>query len=136
WELPRSAHPPGRAGYLRWRAEAARRHAARVSTLLAEEGAPPEAIDRVRALVLKRDLRTDPEAQALEDCACLVFLEHEAAEFAAGRNEASVVDILVKTLRKMSPRARALAPGLPLQPEVRAVLERALAASDGSDGAR
>ena len=51
----------------------------------------------------KERLRADAEAQTLEDVACLVFLRHYAASFAAKHPEEKVLDILVKTQRKMSP---------------------------------
>ena len=59
-------------------------------------------------------LRSDAEAQTLEDVACLVFLRHYAANFAAKHPEAKVLDILMKTQRKMSPRGRVAAPGFGL----------------------
>ncbi len=40
-------------------------------------------IARAGALIRKENLRGDAEAQTLEDVACLVFLEHYAADFAA-----------------------------------------------------
>ena len=42
WLLPRSDYPAGKAGYLDWRREQARRHAARVGGMMAETGYPPE----------------------------------------------------------------------------------------------
>ncbi|HLU65170.1 MAG TPA: DUF4202 family protein, partial [Kofleriaceae bacterium] len=77
----------------------------------------------------KRGLKVDPEAQLLEDTACLVFLEHELAGFARGRERDALVDIVRKTWAKMSPRGRTAAqellPALP--PEVRAIVEEATA---------
>lgn len=35
---------------------------------------------QVRRFILKRDLKTDPENQAVEDALCLVFLQHQFAE--------------------------------------------------------
>ena len=67
------------------------------------------AIARVGALARKERLRSDSEAQTLEDVACLVFLRHYAESFAAKHEGEKVFDILVKTLRKMSSGARAAA---------------------------
>jgi len=89
-------------------------------------------IVRVGALVRKEQLRSDAEAQTLEDVACLVFLRHYAANFAAKHADEKVLDILVKTQRKMSPRARAAAPGFGLPAPVLALYERALRALDAS----
>ena len=51
----------------------------------------------------------EPETQALEDVACLVFLENYFAEFAARHDEPKVLGILGRTWRKMSPQGRAAA---------------------------
>jgi hypothetical protein len=81
----------------------------------------------VQALLRKQGLQTNPETQALEDAACLVFLEHEFPAFARKQEEAKLIDILQKTWRKMSPRAHAAALSLPFAPEDRALIDRALA---------
>lgn len=131
FRLPRQSYPEGRAGYLAWRAEQARRHAALAQEIVTAAGLPEALGDRVAAIVQKKQRATDPEAQTLEDCACLVFLEHEMEPFvwpagAPAHSEAEVVEILQKTWRKMSPRARELAVALPLSPRCRALVERAL----------
>lgn len=128
WRLPRSSYPDGKAGYHAWRREEARRHAELAAATLREAGYGEDAVLRVGALIQKKDLSRDPEAQALEDAACLVFLEHYAEAFARGRDEAQLVDIVQKTWRKMSPRARELAHALPLAGGVRALVQRALGA--------
>ncbi len=128
WRLPRSSYPDGKAGYHAWRREEARRHAELAAATLREAGYGEDAVLRVGALVQKKDLSRDPEAQAVEDAACLVFLEHYAEAFARGRDEAHLVDIVQKTWRKMSPRARELAHTLPLAGGVRALVQRALGA--------
>ena len=124
WRYPREDFPPGREGYLRWRREAARRQAQAVGGLLASCGVGHAVIGRVGALMQKRGLKRDPEAQALEDCACLVFLESELARFADGRDAAQVARILKRTWAKMSPVARRQAGSLSFTPEYRTLLER------------
>jgi hypothetical protein len=131
FRLPRSSHPEGRAGYLAWRAEQARRHAALARSIVAAAGLPTALGERVAAIVQKKQRATDPEAQALEDCACLVFLEHELERFvwpegAPARSEDEVVQILQKTWRKMSPDGHRVALALELSPRCRALVERAL----------
>ena len=54
----------------------------------------------LRALIRKEALKTDAEAQALEDVVALVFLESYLEDFVAthaGYDEAKFVDILRKT---------------------------------------
>jgi hypothetical protein len=133
WTIPRSDFPAGRRGYLAWRNACMRMHAGVAGEVLAAAGYGAAAVERVRDLVQKRRLHADPEAQALEDAACLVFLEGYlagfAAEFAVGDgagDEAKLVDILRKTWAKMSPRARDAALALDLPPPVRELVDRAL----------
>lgn len=109
WMLPRAAYPEGKAGYLEWRREQARRHGARLGGILAAAGYPEADQARVGVLVRKEGLKRDPEVQSLEDVICFVFMRHYLAAFAAGRDRAEVVDIVAKTARKMSAAARELA---------------------------
>ncbi|MGQ7790846.1 DUF4202 domain-containing protein [Faunimonas sp. B44] len=136
WRLPRSAYPMDRAGYLRWRNEQKRRHAARVAELMRSAGYADEDCARVQDLVEKRNLKRDADAQALEDVACLVFVEHYMAGFAAGRDPDHVAGIVAKTWRKMSAEGRAAAAGLAgaLPPDMAAVVsEGARRAAEGPD---
>jgi hypothetical protein len=102
WEIPRTNYPADREGYRQWRTTLARFHADTVAEILREAGYDETLIARVSALVRKEKYKTDPEAQTLEDVACLVFLENHLAEFAANKDEAKLIDILQKTWRKMS----------------------------------
>jgi hypothetical protein len=127
FRVPRSSQPDGRAGYLKWRTERARDHAALAREILASVGYEDDTIERVASLVLKKQLASDPEAQCLEDCACLVFLAHGLDAFAAKEPEETVIAILAKTWKKMSARAREQALALPLSERGRALVARALA---------
>jgi len=128
WLTPRRDYPDGKAGYIAWRNAAKRRHAERVAEMMASCGYDEGRIARAGALVRKEQLRRDAEAQSLEDVACLVFLRHYAANFAAKHPDEKVLDILVKTQRKMSPRGRAAALDFGLPSPVLALYERALKA--------
>jgi hypothetical protein len=107
WLLPRSDYPDGKAGYLDWRREQGRRHAARVAGIMAEAGFPPEDCERVGVLLRKEGIKRDPEVQALEDVICFVFLKWYFEPFAAERDAESTLDIVRKTARKMSEAGRA-----------------------------
>ena len=126
WLTPRGEYPDGKAGYIAWRNAAKRRHAERVAEIMAGCGYGETEIARAGALVRKEQLRNDPETQTLEDVACLVFLRHYAASFAAKHPEAKVLDILAKTQRKMSARARAAALDFGLSAPVLALYDRGL----------
>jgi hypothetical protein len=125
WEIPREREPAGRAGYHRWRRSLQEHHARVAAEILADCGYAADLIDRVGALLRKRDLGSDPEAQTLEDALCLVFLETQYRELAGRLPEEKFLDVTRKTLRKMSDAAIARARALPLAPEDRALLERA-----------
>jgi hypothetical protein len=109
WKLPREAYPDGRAGYLAWRTEQARRHAARVEGFMAAAGYDEADRARVASLLRKEGIKRNPEAQMLEDVACLVFLRFYFADFAAKHPDDEVERIVTRTARKMSPEARARA---------------------------
>jgi hypothetical protein len=119
WTHPRSEHPEGRAGYLRWRTAAKRRHAEEVEELLVAAGygadaAGREVVARVQALIRKEGLGRDPDVQVHEDALCLTFLESQLDDVAASLGDARTVDVLVRTLAKMSPAAIAEAGRLAL----------------------
>jgi hypothetical protein len=126
WTIPRSEYAMDRAGYLLWRTALAKFHAEAAGEILRESGYDEETIRRVGSLIRKERLKLDPEAQLLEDVACLVFLENYFADFASHRDEPQVVDIVRKTWKKMSERGHAAALALPLAPHTRALVEKAL----------
>ena len=108
WTIPRESYPDGRGGYLRWRRDLQRQHAADLERLLGAEGYDATTVSRVQEIVQKRQLATDPEVQAFEDAVCLVFVEDQLADFSTRVDEAKLADIVEKTLAKMSPEGRRL----------------------------
>lgn len=112
WKLPRSDYPMSPEGYKAWRSRLYALHADTAARLMAEAGCEADTIERVRAAVGKRGIKVNPDSQAVEDVASLVFLEYVLADFAAGHpeyDEAKWIDILRKTWRKMSEAARSFA---------------------------
>lgn len=124
WSLPRASYPEGRAGYLRWRRDLQRQEAAEVAAIMAESGYGTESSERVQSIIRKERLATDPMVQLHEDALCLVFLETQAADFAAEHGEELTVEVLAKTLRKMSKRGIDAALSLDLPTAVRDLLAR------------
>lgn len=114
WKRPRDAYPKDKPGYLQWRRDAGAYHARRVGEIMAACGWDEPARERVGALIRKERLKDDPETQALEDVACLVFMRWYFAPFAAERPPEELFRIVAKTARKMSPAGRAAALVLPL----------------------
>jgi hypothetical protein len=115
-----------RIGYLKWRTTLYKFHADEAATILREVGYDEPMTARVASLVRKERIKTDPDAQTLEDVICLVFLENYFADFAAGHEEEKVVGILRKTWRKMSGRGQALALTIPMPAEAARLVGRAL----------
>ena len=122
WKLPRSAYPTGKSGYFRWRNEQKRRHGARISELMTEAGYDRDDCARVESLVRKEQLKRDREAQALEDTACLVFMEHYMADFAQTKDAADMIVIIAKTWRKMSEAGHAAALAMTFPPDLAALV--------------
>jgi hypothetical protein len=128
WAIPRGDYPDGRAGYLRWRKALKDVHVAEVARILGGAGYDEATVNRVQRLVAKQGLatHTDPDVQLLEDILCLVFLETQLHDLAARLTPDHVVEVVRKTLPKMSDEAKAVALSLDLAPEDRAVLEQAV----------
>ncbi|MBL9216145.1 MAG: DUF4202 domain-containing protein [Opitutaceae bacterium] len=125
WRVPRDTFPLDRPGYLQWRKSLYQKQAERARALLREAGVAAAEAEEAAAWVAKSGLRTNPGTQALEDAACLVFLENEIEAFAAQHADyprEKFVDILRKTWRKMSPAAQQAARGLDLPPAIAALL--------------
>jgi hypothetical protein len=114
WTMPRTEFPDGRAGYLKWRAEAKRRHADEVAEILRRCDYDEVTIERVQQIIRKDHLRTDPVVQVHEDALCLVFLETQLGEVADRLGPEKGSDVLRKTVAKMSDRGREAAQDLPL----------------------
>ncbi|MEO7556991.1 MAG: DUF4202 domain-containing protein [Acidimicrobiales bacterium] len=137
WSLPRSSYPEGRAGYLRWRKALKDQHAEEVAALVSAAGYDEASIARVQAIIRKDGLtRAAPGdgVQVHEDALCLVFLQTQALELAGELGGDKTVDVLRKTIAKMSPAGISAALALELEADVRALLERAVAPDEvGSD---
>jgi hypothetical protein len=127
WMIPRSDYPMDRLGYLKWRTTLYKFHAQEIANILRQVGYDAATIDRVATLVRKERIKTDAQAQTLEDVICLVFLENYFADFAATHEDEKVIAILRKTWKKMSDRGHELAMTLPMPPAARALVQRALA---------
>lgn len=127
WEVPRDSYPMDRPGYHAWRTGLKTRQADMAAEVLRQSGYEEADCARVAALVRKEDLKSDEETRALEDAACLVFLQDYYAPFAAEHDDDKVIGILRKTLRKMSSDGHRLAEEIPLKGRARGLLEKAVA---------
>jgi tRNAThr (cytosine32-N3)-methyltransferase len=126
---PRATFPEGKAGYLTWRKSLYTKQAERARALLLQAGVGEAEAAEVATWVSKTGLKTNPGTQALEDAACLVFLENEIGAFAAQHADYTrekFVEIIRKTWRKMSPAAQQAALGLTLPATIAALVHEAV----------
>jgi hypothetical protein len=129
WTVPRSTFPMDKPGYYAWRRSLYTKQAERARALLAEAGVAANEAAEVATWVSKAGLKTNLGSQALEDAACLVFLENEISAFAAQHADyprEKFVDILRKTWRKMSPAAQSAALSLELPPAIAGLVREAV----------
>ncbi len=126
WEIPRSRYPMDRIGYLKWRTTLYSFHADVAAGILGDAGYDELTVARVRSLLKKERIKSDPDAQALEDTICLCFLENYFAEFAPRHEEEKVIAILRKTWGKMSDVGHQAALQVPMKPEAARLVQKAL----------
>jgi hypothetical protein len=127
WVVPRDSYPSGREGYLRWRRDQKLRHGEELCDLLLAVDTDEELIERACAIVQKKGLGSDAEVQAFEDAVSLTFMETQLTT-TTGKvaDDDRMVDVVAKTLRKMSPAGHAEAATIPLDPPSALILQRAI----------
>lgn len=128
WLVPREQYPEGRVGYLTWRRDQGIRAGDTTAQLMRDTGFSTEDAERAATIIGKKGLGRDADVQALEDSACLVFLENYFADFSRKIEHDHMVRIVQKTWRKMSPRAHTLALTLPMSDASLALVKEALGA--------
>ena len=129
WKSPRSDYPMDRSGYKKWRLDLAQLHGEIAGDIMAAQGYDESMIARVKDLLLKRSLKRDDEVQALEDVACLVFIEFYLEDFASKHDEEKLIDIIRKTWNKMSDKGHEAALKLPLSEAMLGLVGKALSAA-------
>ncbi len=127
WELPRSAFEPGKAGYLRWKRDQRNRHAMEAGDILRSLDFSGDDIVQVQRWIRRDDLRTDAGSQAVEDAACLVFIETQLADVATKLERDHLIDVIRKTAKKMSADGLAAVSQIPLGEVEQQLLAAALA---------
>lgn len=112
WKSPRSDYPMDKKGYMLWRTNLYKFHAETAGALMQQVGYGDEMIARVKTIIGKKDLKTNPETQMMEDVVDLVFIEHYMLGFAGQKpdyDEAKWIVIIKKTWDKMSESAHQFA---------------------------
>jgi len=131
WQIPRETYPRNKEGYQKWRLEMRQLHADLVGGIMGENGYSAEDIALVGTFLRKERLKRDGDSQALENVVDVVFLDYYWDDFVTKFSDYSddkLIDIVGKTLRKMSSHGHAAALALDLPPEtvriVMAAVER------------
>ena len=90
WEIPRSTYPEGLKGYNKWKKDLAVFHSEEAGKILKEVGYDDPVIERVKSINLKKNLKTDPEVQTMEDALCLVTLQHQIEGFSLKHDDEKI----------------------------------------------
>ncbi len=129
FDIPRKDFPEGRKGYNAWRKACRDHHAEVLGAIMRRHGYSEEEVAQAQKLVRKQELKRDRLSQALENVVDVVFLEHYLQPFVekyAHYDEDKLVDIIAKTLLKMSPKGHAAALALDLPQQHRRLVEKAV----------
>jgi tRNAThr (cytosine32-N3)-methyltransferase len=129
WTIKRDEFPIDRPGYHQWRRAVQVRQGQRATELLKTAGCDDALAQRVAMLISKTAPKGDADGQALEDAACLVFLQDELAAFAAEHGDYTrekFIDIIRRSWNKMSPKGHELALAIPLSPDLSALVKAAI----------
>lgn len=102
WEIARSEYPEGRTGYLKWRSDLGKYHAARAGEILSQVGYEAHEIERAQQIIQKQRLKLDDDVQVMENALCLVFLEFQFDDLIQKLSEEKMINVLRKTWKKMS----------------------------------
>ena len=132
WKSPRSDYPMNRKGYHLWRTNLYKFHAETAASYLVDAGYDEETIERVKLAINKKNLKTNPDTQVVEDIAALTFIEHYMTamyEKFTEYDEDKWIDIIIRTWKKMSPAAHdfALSGSVKLPEGLVPVIQKALA---------
>lgn len=126
WSIARASYPMNRAGYYQWRTDLGAFHGDLTAELMAKVGYNEAEQAAIKDLLLKKQLKRDPQVQALEDVICLVFMRYYLADFATRHTPEKIISIIQKTWCKMSSEGQAAALALTLEPEVQELVAKAL----------
>ena len=118
-----------RKGYLQWRSQLKIHHSLIAEKILTECDYGSDIKGKVKSLLLKKQLHQNQDTQLLEDVICLVFIEYYLEDFASQHEDEKMIEIIKKTLKKMSPQAINEALKIPVSDNIKSLIDRA-ASSD------
>ncbi len=120
WQIPRDTYPRNKEGYQKWRLGMRQLHAELVGGIMTEQGYSSEDIAEVGMFLRKERLKHVADSQALENVVDVVFLNYYWDDFVekfSDYDDDKLIDIVGKTLRKMSSHGHAAALALDLPQE-------------------
>ena len=120
WQIPRDTYPMNREGYQKWRLSMRRLHAELVDGIMQSNGYSADDTALVGSYLRKEALKRVADSQALENVVDVVSLAYYWDDFVnklSDRDDDKLIDIVGKTLRKMSSHGHAAALALDLPPE-------------------
>lgn len=124
WQVKRGDFPDGRVGYYAWR-NAVHHHQVKIAShILKEANIDDEIITKIIHSLDKKNIKTDLNAQMIEDVSCLVFIEHYLEDFIKKHSEEKVIDIIKKTTGKMSKTALDFITQLELSDPIKNLLKK------------
>lgn len=126
WHIARKEYPLGKAGYYAWRTALGVFHAETAHELMLSKGYSEQEANQTASMLKKERLKSNPDAQTLEDVACLVFLMHYFGPFAEKHSDEKIISIVQKTWKKMSDQAKDIALSLTLPPHLGKLVAQAL----------
>lgn len=129
WAIPRADYPEGKEGYQKWRLTLRQMHSDIVGAFMREAGYSDEEAEQVGAHLRKEQLKKNADSQALENVVDVVFLTYYWDEFLAKYahyDDDKLVDIVGKTLRKMSSTGHKAALALDLDERTARIVGAAL----------
>ena len=126
WHLKRNEFENGKIGYYKWRIALGKYHAQLTASLMLKHGYNEAQAQETAAIIRKDNIKTNNNTQALEDVACLVFLQHYLNDFSTKHSEEKIIRILQKTWTKMSVKGQEIALALTLPTHLSKILKKAL----------
>lgn len=129
WQIPRDTFPRNKEGYQKWRLGMRQLHAELAGDIMSANGYSTEEIALVGSFLRKERLKRDAESQALENVVDVVFLGYYWTDFVAkfaDYDDDKLIDIVGKTLRKMSSHGHEAALALDLPPKTALIVMAAV----------
>ncbi len=124
WSVSRSLYPYDRRGYHQWRQVVMDFQLQETKKILLAANIGESDIHHILFILKEHGNKLNPESQVIMDTACLVFVKWYMEPFAGKHQNEKVIDILRKTMRKMSSKGVNLISKLELPVSAKNILEQ------------